>query len=83
MKGAATYLLMHISRLLILKHLTRKFKASILYPSPFTAMSTYVYGRSLMLTPVLVRYKHMAEAWHTATTEQKMLIEKYRLAQTF
>jgi len=46
-------------------------------------MSTYVYGRSLMLTPVLVRYKHMAEAWHTATMEQKMLIEKYGLAQTF
>jgi len=50
-EGAATYLLMHIPRLLILKHFTRKFKASILYPSPFTAMSTYAYGRSLMLTP--------------------------------
>ena len=39
--------------------------------------------KGLLSLPVLVRYKHMAEAWHTATTEQKMLIEKYRLAQTF
>jgi len=54
-EAVATYLLLHMLRLLILKIFrktsTKTFKVSVAYPSPFTSMSTHILGKDIFLAP--------------------------------